>query len=263
MNFTKDELTVEIYSTRREMGESAAKEVSSCIHKLLQEKDEINMIFAAAPSQNEFLEALTADTTIEWTKINAFHMDEYIGLKQDAPQGFGNFLKERLFDRIPFKSVSYIDGQTTLPHVECARYSKLLKDYPVDIVCLGIGENGHIAFNDPHVADFNDPRLVKVVSLDEKCRMQQVHDGCFSNLSEVPTHAFTLTIPALVSARFMYCIVPAKTKSQAVYNTINGEISEICPASILRRKQGATLYLDADSASLLKQEIVKLKINAL
>ena len=252
MEFRKEELTVKAYPTRQEMGIKAAKDVAACIHNLLQEKDEINMIFAAAPSQNEFLEALIADTTIEWNRINAFHMDEYIGLKEDAPQGFGTFRKEKLFARVPFKSVTYINGQADVADEECNRYSALLKKYPVDIVCLGIGENGHIAFNDPHVADFNDPVLVKVVSLDNKCRMQQVHDGCFKDLSEVPEQAFTLTIPALTSAPHMYCIVPATTKAQAVYNTINGAITEECPASILRKKNGAVLYLDADSASLLK-----------
>lgn len=247
----KNELTVKIYPTRLEMGINAASEVADRIHTLLQKREQINMIFAAAPSQNEFLEALIADKTIDWSRINAFHMDEYIGLAANAPQGFGNFLKERLFGRLPFKSVFYINGQAKATNTECIRYSELLQKYPVDIVCLGIGENGHIAFNDPHVADFNDSSLVKVVSLDDKCRMQQVHDGCFKELSDVPLQAFTLTIPALTSAKYMYCVVPAKTKARAVFNTLYGDVSEVCPASILRRKKGAVLYLDADSASTI------------
>lgn len=251
MKFIKDKLAVKVFENRKLMGKAAATDVADCIKQMLSEKKEINMVFAAAPSQNEFLEELV-DSGVEWERINAFHMDEYIGLPLDAEQRFGTFLKEQIFGRVPFKSVHYINGQAQ-PEKECDRYSLLLKQYPVDIVCLGIGENGHIAFNDPHVAKFDDPELVKVVALDEKCRMQQVHDGCFRSIELVPTQAISLTIPALVAAKYMFCIVPASTKAQAVYDTIYGEISESCPASILRTKTNASLYLDADSASLLKK----------
>ena len=251
MKFTKDKLAVKVFENRKLMGKEAATDVADCIEQMLSEKKEINMIFAAAPSQNEFLEEL-AESGVEWERINAFHMDEYIGLPLDAEQRFGTFLKERIFGRVPFKSVHYINGQAQPEH-ECDRYSLLLKQYPVDIVCLGIGENGHIAFNDPHVAKFDDPELVKVVALDEKCRMQQVHDGCFRSIELVPTQAISLTIPALVAAKYMFCIVPASTKAQAVYDTIYGEISESCPASILRTKANAVLYLDSDSAALLEK----------
>lgn len=251
MKFTKDKLAVKVFENRKLMGKEAATDVADCIKQMLSEKKEINMIFAAAPSQNEFLEELV-DSGVEWERINAFHMDEYIGLPLDAEQRFGTFLKERIFGRVPFKSVHYINGQAQ-PEKECDRYSLLLKQYPVDIVCLGIGENGHIAFNDPHVAKFDDPELVKVVALDEKCRMQQVHDGCFRSIELVPTQAISLTIPALVAAKYMFCIVPASTKAQAVYDTIYGEISESCPASILRTKANAVLYLDSDSAALLEK----------
>lgn len=251
MKFIKDKLAVKVFENRKLMGKAAATDVADCIKQMLSEKKEINMVFAAAPSQNEFLEEL-AESGVEWERINAFHMDEYIGLPLDAEQRFGTFLKERIFGRVPFKSVHYINGQAQ-PEKECDRYSLLLKQYPVDIVCLGIGENGHIAFNDPHVAKFDDPELVKVVALDEKCRMQQVHDGCFRSIELVPTQAISLTIPSLVAAEYMFCIVPASTKAQAVYDTIYGEISESCPASILRTKTNASLYLDADSAALLEK----------
>ncbi len=251
MKFIKDKLAVKVFENRKLMGKAAATDVADCIEQMLSEKKEINMVFAAAPSQNEFLEEL-AESGVEWERINAFHMDEYIGLPLDAEQRFGTFLKERIFGRVPFKSVHYINGQAQ-PEKECDRYSLLLKQYPVDIVCLGIGENGHIAFNDPHVAKFDDPELVKVVALDEKCRMQQVHDGCFRSIELVPTQAISLTIPALVAAKYMFCIVPASTKAQAVYDTIYGEISESCPASILRTKANAVLYLDSDSAALLEK----------
>ena len=182
-------------------------------------------------------------------------MDEYIVLESNALQGFGNFLKERIFDKVPFKSKFYINGQSDNLQEECERYAGLLDSYPADIVCLGIGENGHIAFNDPHVARFNDSERVKIVSLDNKCRMQQVHDGCFSTLERVPMSAFTLTIPALIAAKYMFCIVPSKTKNIAVFNTINGPISESCPASILRKKENAILYLDSDSSELLNKSV--------
>lgn len=247
----QDLLTYKIYPTREEMGKAAAAEAAEAIRTLLARKGEINMIFAAAPSQNEFLAALTADKSIDFTKINAFHMDEYIGLPADAPQGFANFLRRSLFDKVPFKSVNTIDCTAPDPEKECERYAALLKEYPCDIVCMGIGENGHIAFNDPHDADFHDPKTVKVVSLDEVCRQQQVNDGCFKNIDEVPKYALSLTIPTLVAPEYIFCVVPAKTKANAVKNTLTGPISEACPATILRRHRNAVLYLDMDSAALV------------
>ena len=246
-----DKLSYLAFETRAEMGEYAAKEASEEIKRQIAQKGKINMIFAAAPSQNDFLKAIIEDETIDWSKIHAFHMDEYIGLSADAPQGFGNFLKNAIFGKVPFASVDYIDCTAVDPEAECERYSALLKANKCDIIIMGIGENGHIAFNDPHVADFNDEKTVKVVSLDETCRMQQVNDGCFASLDEVPKYALTLTIPTLVAADRVFCIVPAKTKANAVNRTINGSIDEECPATILRRHDNATLYLDKDSANLI------------
>lgn len=244
-----DKLNVKVYQTREEMGKAAAEEAAAAIRAAIAAKGEINMIFAAAPSQNEFLAHLIADKSIDFTKINAFHMDEYIGLPADAPQGFGNFLRERLFERVPFKTVNTIDSTAADPEAECRRYAALLQAHPCDIVCMGIGENGHIAFNDPHVADFGDKAAVKVVALDETCRQQQVNDGCFARLDDVPTHALTLTIPTLTAPEAVFCIVPAKTKANAVYAALRGGITEACPASILRRHANATLYCDANSAA--------------
>lgn len=246
-----ENLTYEIYPTRAEMGQRAAADVASAIKAALGQKDEISMIFAAAPSQNEFLEALVADKSIPWERINAFHMDEYIGLDADAPQGFGNFLRHRIFDLVPFKSVNLIPNRPADPKQAIEEYGAKLRENGVDITCMGIGENGHIAFNDPHVAKFDDPEMMKVVELDSKCRMQQVHDGCFATLDDVPTHAFTLTIPVLMSADKIFCIVPAKTKAEAVRATVHGDVTEQCPATIMRRKPGCKMYLDAASASLL------------
>lgn len=249
MFFCKDKLVVKYYLTRQEMGWSAAQDAACRIEELLQDKEYINIIFAAAPSQNDFLAALQ-ECKIDWGRINAFHMDEYIGLPMDAPQRFGNYLKEHIFEKVPFRQVYYL-GDASVPQEECMRYASLLETYPPHIVFLGIGENGHIAFNDPHVANFADPFLVKVVDLDLTCRQQQVNDGCFTTLSEVPTHAYTLTIPALLASSYMFCIVPSRLKARAVYNTLYGELDEACPASILRKKENTILYLDKDSAALL------------
>ena len=250
IQYKKDKLTVKVYETRNAMGISAAQEISSCIKKLLADKESINMLFAAAPSQNEMLAALAGDSLIPWERIHAFNMDEYVGIAKDAPQGFANFLKSALFDKVPFASVNLLDC-TAEPREEAKRYSELLRAHPLDIVCMGIGENGHIAFNDPHVADFNDSELVKIVDLDEVCRMQQVHDGCFAAFEDVPQYALTLTVPALHHAEYHFCVVPAAAKAQAVKNTVEGEIGEKCPATILRITENAVLYCDADSGSLL------------
>lgn len=249
--FKQDKLTVEIYENRTLMGEAAARDVKAKMAELLAQKDEINMIFAAAPSQNDVLNALVNDKTIEWNRVNAYHMDEYIGLDKDAPQGFGNFLEKHIFGLVPFKSVHYIDITTDDPKKEAERYGKLLDENRADIVLMGIGENGHIAFNDPPVADFHDSQTVKPVALDEVCRRQQVNDGCFSSIDEVPTHAMTLTVPTLVRAPYLFCVVPAQTKAKAVFETLNGEIDEHCPASVLRWHDHAKLYLDDQSSKLL------------
>lgn len=249
--FIKDNLKVKIFKTRDEMGACAAREAALCIRKLLAEKDEINMIFAAAPSQNETLAGLVAEEGIDWGRINAFHMDEYVGLPKDALQGFGNFLKAAIFDKVPFKSVNYIAADGESDEEICRRYSSLIKENPIDIVCLGIGENGHIAFNDPWVADFNDSAVIKRVELDEVCRNQQVNDGCFEKLDDVPKFALTLTVPTLFNADYLFCTVPAPTKAQAVYNTINSPINEEVPATIMRNHKNAVMYCDSDSGAKL------------
>ena len=252
-SFQKDKLRVQVYFTRREMGLAAAKDVAEKIRTLLADQQEVNMIFAAAPSQNEFLEALCAEKDIDWQRINAFHMDEYIGIPDDAPQGFGNFLKTRIFEKLPFCSVNYLNGNLSDPEQECERYTALMQQHPIDIVCMGIGENAHVAFNDPHVARFDDPKLVKIVDLDEKCRMQQVNDGCFAAIDQVPVDALTLTVPALMNGRYLFCMVPAKTKAWAVYHTIHDPVSEIIPSTCLRTHENAVLYVDVDSAEMITQ----------
>jgi glucosamine-6-phosphate deaminase len=251
-SFTKDDLQVRLCPDRKELGESAAADAGRVIRSLLQQKESVHMIFAAAPSQNEFLAALCRQEGIDWQRIRAFHMDEYAGLPATAPQRFGNYLKTNIFGRLPFHSVYFMDGSNPEgAAVECSRYASLLRQFPPDIVCMGIGENGHIAFNDPHVADFNDPASVKQVDLDDACRRQQVNDGCFAVIGEVPTHALTLTIPTLLQASCLFCMVPGRTKAQAVRHTLNDPVSELIPATCLRRHPHAILYIDADSASEL------------
>ena len=242
--------TVKNLPTRDEMGIVAAQDLGALIQELQQKQEWVNMIFAAAPSQLDFLKCFVKDERVNFARIRAFHMDEYIGLAKDAPQGFANFLRRHLFDLAPFGEVHTLDS-TNEPNAECVRYTELLKKYPVDIVVMGIGENGHIAFNDPHEADFNDPAMVKIVSLDEMCRQQQVNDKCFDQIDEVPTHALTLTCPTLANAKYHFCIVPTQLKAQAVYNTVCGPVTPDCPATVLRLCKHANLYLDNASASML------------
>ena len=252
MKYTKiGQLQVYIADSRTEMGEISGHDVAAMLKTLLAIKDEINVMFAAAPSQNDVLATLVADKEIAWNRVNAFHMDEYIGLSKTAPQGFGNFLRERVFDKADFKTVNYINPEAEDPQAEADRYEALLLQYPMDVCILGIGENGHVAFNDPGEADFNDSRLVKIVTLEERCRQQQVNDGCFATIDDVPKTAMTVTVPGLLRAKAMYCIVPTTNKAEAVKNTLKGEINDMCPASILRTKVGAKLYLDPAAASLL------------
>ncbi len=244
-------LKTKIFETRQEMGQAAANATAEAVVELLKTKEQVRMIFAAAPSQNEFLQSFLKDERVDFSRIVAFHMDEYVGLPADAPQGFGNFLRDRLFGKAPFAQVNYINGNAEDPEAECRRYGALLAQEPIDIVCMGIGENGHIAFNDPHVADLQDPLSVKQVTLDEVCRMQQVHDGCFAKLDDVPKTAITLTVPRLMEAGKHICIVPAGSKAKAVRESLYGSISADCPATVLRICTDAELYLDADSAAML------------
>ena len=241
-----EKLTAYVYPSRAAMGQAAGKAAAEAINGILSEKGFANVIFAAAPSQNEMLEALLAQN-VDFTRVRAFHMDEYVGLGMEDAQSFARYLSDHVFSKAPFAEVHYIpakDGGETA----CDAYSALLERFPPDVVCMGIGENGHIAFNDPPVADFADPKLVKIVDLDPICRMQQVHDGCFPNLDTVPKYAVTLTVPALVGAKHLICTVPAATKADAVKAMLQGPYGESCPATSLRRHDSAVLFLDPDSA---------------
>lgn len=249
--YKKELLTVQIFETRREMGHTAALLAAEKIRNLLEYKESISIIFAAAPSQNEFLEALAIQPGIEWRRITAFHMDEYVGLAADAPQGFGNFLRRSIFSKVPFKQVFYLNGNAENPVEECQRYADLLNRYLPEMVCMGIGENTHIAFNDPHVADLNDPKTVKVVDLDQQCRQQQVNDGCFASIEDVPRYALTLTVPTLLRPEAVFCVVPGEHKAQAVFHTLNAPVTSQYPSTSLRKHPNAILFLDKDGAKLI------------
>jgi len=241
-------MNTEIFATRQEMGVAAAAAAADFLRRTLSEQAAARVVFAAAPSQNEMLAALVEAEGIDWNRVEAFHMDEYLDLDSAALQRFARFLQDRLFDRLPFRAVHLIETDISEP-VE--HYEKLLKSAPIDLVCLGIGENGHLAFNDPPVADFADPVWVKAVELEEACRQQQVNDGCFATLDDVPRKAITLTIPALLSGRRLICTVPGSTKRHAVYKTLHDPVSTACPATVLRDHAGCTLFLDKESAGVL------------
>ncbi|WP_317855830.1 6-phosphogluconolactonase [Chakrabartyella piscis] len=245
-----DKAKVYIFETRTEMGIVAAKDAAKCILECLEEKKEINCAFSAAPSQLDFLQALIADKTIPWERINAFHVDEYVGMPSSNKASFVHFLQESIMNHVPLNNKFFLNGENE-PEAEMKRYTEALATHPLDIIFLGIGENGHIAFNDPDVADFDDKQVVKMVELDVPCRQQQVNDGCFLTLEDVPTHALTLTIPALLSAKNHFCIVPTELKSTAVKLALTGEIATTCPASILRTVEGMQIYLDQDAAKQL------------
>ena len=242
-----EKLTTYIYETRTEMGSAAGQAAAKAIRETLDKKGYANVIFAAAPSQNETLAALLTEN-VDFSRVHAYHMDEYAGLSIKDEQSFARYLNDHIFSLAPFASVNYIPA--TLPAEKaCEAYAELLRKNPPDVVCMGIGENGHIAFNDPPVADFHDTKLIKKVELDDTCRMQQVHDGCFPTFDDVPKYALTLTVPALMSAGHLICTVPASTKAHAVKAMLEGEYGEVCPATALRKHGDAKMFLDKDSAA--------------
>ncbi len=250
-SFKVDKLNVHIHDTRVSMGEQVATDFASYLRELLTKKKMVNVIFAAAPSQSDFLDSLTREDGIDWKRVNVFHMDEYIGISIDQEQSFARFVKTLVADKLGVGNFYALNGKAEDAEAECARYTSLLRENPVDIVCLGIGENGHIAFNDPGEADFWDANDVKIVKLDEVCRNQQVNDKCFPDIDSVPKYAMTLTVPALLRARAMFCTVPAKTKADAVRLTLMGAIDDMCPATALRLHKNASFYCDSDSGFYL------------
>jgi glucosamine-6-phosphate deaminase len=240
-------LTVLVYRDRRELGAAVGRIVAERLRALLEKQRTVRAVFASAASQREFLGALSAASGIEWRRVVAFHLDEYIGLPVGHPQSFGQFLREQLFDQVKIGQAHLMDGMAD-PEEECRRYGALLEEVPLDLACIGIGENGHLAFNDPHVADFEDPVQVKVVEPDAVSRRQQVNEKSMATLGEMPRKAYTMTMPAILAAREVFCMAPGKSKAEAVRRTLSDPVSTACPATALRRHREATLFLDEDSA---------------
>jgi glucosamine-6-phosphate deaminase len=238
-----------VAKSRAAMGKKAAEDIACELRRRLKSQPNVRMIFAAAPSQSDMLTALILMPDVDWSRVTAFHMDEYLGLAIDAPQRFGLWLRRAIFDRLPFAAVHLLEPGAD-PEATAAEYADRLAASPIDIVCCGIGSNGHLAFNDPP-ADLNDPSDVKVVKLDATCRQQQVDDGCFDRFDDVPTRALTLTIPRLLAADRIFCCVPGALKKTAVHRTLRDPISGLVPATALRTHSNWSLYLDEDSAANL------------
>lgn len=237
---------INVFSERMQVGIAAGQAVEKCILQLQEKQSEVRIVFAAAPSQNGMLEYLAASKKIKWHKVVAMNMDEYIGLPADSDQLFSKFLEEKLFSKVFLKEKNVINTHAQTDK-EIERYSKLINQDIIDIVCLGIGENGHIAFNDPPVADFDDPEVIKMVELDDDCKVQQVNDGCFGSIGEVPKTALTLTIPTLMKGKNLFCVVLGENKSEAVKNTLSGPVSTSCPASILTTHPNCKFYFDQEA----------------
>ncbi len=246
-----DDLVVQVHADPGALARAAADEAAEVLRAAAEERGVAHAMFATGNSQLAFVDALVTDTPdVPWAASVVFHMDEYVGVGPEHPAGFQRWIRERIADRAHPRAVHYVDGLAD-PAAECARYARLLEEHPLDLCCLGIGENGHLAFNDPPVADFFDPLDVKEVELERACRQQQVNEGHFADLSAVPTHALTVTVPALLRAKRVIAVVPEARKAEPVHAALHDEISPACPATALRTKPGATLHLEPDSAALL------------
>ncbi len=243
-----EKLAISIFETNEQLGQAAAQDAAAAIRNAVESRGVANIILATGNSQLTFLTTLRQDPTIQWNKVNVFHMDEYIGLPPGHPASFPRFLKRHLLDYVTPQAFYPVPGDAADGAGACKEYEALLRAHPADLCALGYGENGHLAFNDPPYADFDDPVWVKIVKLDDRSRRQQVGEGHFKSLAEVPTHAMTLTIPALLAAKRVLAIVPEARKAEAVARALCGPIAEDCPGSILRQVAHARLFLDQDSA---------------
>jgi len=241
-----------IYETKQEMAAAAAAAAAQAINKAIEDKGRANIILATGASQFDMLKNLTEAETVDWTKVTMFHLDEYIDMEADHPASFRKFLKERFVDRVPgLKAVHFVNGDAGNPQQECQRVGSLIAEHPIDAAMVGIGENGHLAFNDPP-ADFETEEPYLVVELDEKCRKQQLGEGWFERLQQVPRQAISMSIRQIMKSECLIVTVPDERKAKAVENALEGEVTPMCPASILQRHGNCRIFLDAESASLLK-----------
>ncbi|MBH8574043.1 glucosamine-6-phosphate deaminase [Nostocaceae cyanobacterium CENA369] len=249
--FRVDDLWVQVYNSEAEMAQDVAQIAQEYLQNILERQQTAAVLLATGNSQLKFLDALIALGGIDWSQVILFHLDEYLGITADHAASFRCYMREKVEKRVSPQQFHYIEGDALQPVAECDRYTKLLQAQPIDLCCLGVGENGHLAFNDPEVANFQDPYSVKLVKLDTANRQQQVNTGHFPNLDSVPQYAFTVTLPLICSAKKILCLAPEKRKSQVVKEILQGSISTKYPASILRQQSQATLFLDTNSASLL------------
>jgi glucosamine-6-phosphate deaminase len=249
--FVADQLPVQVFAGPGPMASYIAQHVRDYLVETISRQGSAAAILATGNSQIQFLKNLVALGGIDWSRVTLFHMDEYLGITAEHPASFRRYLRERVESLVRPRAFHYLQGEADLPHIECARYTALLRAQAIDLCCLGVGENGHLAFNDPHVARFDDTEWVKLVSLDLACKTQQFKEGHFPSIEAIPPYAYTITIPALLSARKVVCVAPEKRKAVPVKNLLHGPISTVCPASALRRAPHAMLLLDEDSAALL------------
>ena len=237
-------------NTKKETSEAAANAASAKLREAITINGHARFIVATGASQFDFLNTLTADTAIDWTKTTMFHLDEYIGISDSHPASFRKYLQERLVDIVQPATVHFLNGETDNPQSECDRLNEIISQHQIDVAFVGIGENGHLAFNDPP-ADFETEDPYIVVELDEACRLQQVGEGWFNGLDDVPTHAISMSICEIMKAKTIICTVPDERKAEAVQNCLQGEITPMHPASILQKHPDCTVYLDSGSASLI------------
>ncbi len=246
-----DDLSVKIFSDSEQLSQNAAILARDYLKSLLAQQDTLSIVLATGNSQLQFLDALVKNSNLDWSRIILFHLDEYLGILPTHPGSFRYYLSSKVEQRVKPYKFHYIQGDALQPLAECDRYTQLLQQYPIDLCMLGIGDNGHLAFNEPSVADFQDTETVKIVKLETTTRQQQVNGGYFPNLEAVPQYAYTLTIPAICSAKQIFCLAPGKKKADVVKKMLRGEISPQCPASILRKQPQATLFLDQEAAGLV------------
>jgi glucosamine-6-phosphate deaminase len=246
-------MRVQIFNSKQELGRAAAKEAAALIHQAINKRGEAFLIAATGASQFEFLDALTQDKNIDWTKVILFHLDEYVGLSNSHPASFRKYLKERIVDRVQPREFVFIVGDAPDVLEECRRIGNLISHQTIDVAFVGIGENGHLAFNDPP-ADFETHEPYLVVELNEACRKQQVGEGWFSSIEQVPKQAISMSIQQILKARNVLCVVPDQRKAQAVKDCLELEVSHMRPASVLQRHGATTIYLDQQSASLLSNK---------
>lgn len=243
-----------VVDTAAELGRAAARHTAELIRRRAGEQGSVRMIVATGNSQLRFIRALREETDVPWNAVTVFHMDEYIGIRAEHSASFQRWIKENVAGPLSPAQVHYIDGNVDDVEAESRRYEALLREAPLDLVCMGIGENGHIAFNEPYRADFNDAQWVRVIELDDQSRKQQVGEGHFPTVDDVPRYALSLTVPALLAPAAVQVCVPEQRKAVAVRSALNDPISVACPATILREHPNAVLFLDRGSSSLLDAE---------